>query len=322
MKAMTYCDYDSPESFEFKDVDTPIPLDNEVLVKIHACSVNASDWERLKGSPIYTRMWGLFKPKYPILGSDIAGTIEAVGKKVTAFKVGDSVFGDILGRWGGFAEYACAPEKDLLLKPDSISFEVAAALPQAASVALQGLRDKGKIQAGQKVLINGAGGGAGSFAVQFAQLFEAEVTGVDNNEKLDLIHSLGAKYAIDYAEEDFTQNGKQYDLILDFVASHSIGDYSKALTPTGSYIMVGGQMTHLFQTLIGGSLISLTSQKKMSILGAKPNKDLPYVIELINSGKITPVIEKIYPLADSLTALQYLGEGHAKGKLIIINNPD
>ncbi|MCP5105454.1 MAG: NAD(P)-dependent alcohol dehydrogenase, partial [bacterium] len=253
MKAIVYERYGSPDVLELKELEKPTPKDNEVLIKVHAVSVNASDCELLGGSPLYTRMWGLLKPKKKILGSDIAGRVEVVGRNVTQFQQGDAVFGDILECWGGFAEYVCAPRNSLILKPAGMTFEEAAALPQAASVALQGLRDKGRIQPGQKVLINGAGGGAGSFAVQIAKLFGAEVTGVDSTGKLDMMRSIGADRVIDYTQEDFTRNEQCYDLILDFVASHSIFDYKRALSPRGVYAMVGGSMAHIFQTLFFGS---------------------------------------------------------------------
>ncbi|MDL2124616.1 MAG: NAD(P)-dependent alcohol dehydrogenase [Deltaproteobacteria bacterium] len=317
MKAVVYQKYGSPDVLELKEVEKPTPKDNEVLIKVHAVSVNASDWEFLRGSPLYTRIWGLLKPKYKILGSDIAGRVEAVGRNVTQFQQGDAVFGDILECWGGFAEYVCAPENALILKPASMTFEEAAAVPQAAGVALQGLRDKGQIQPGQKVLINGAGGGAGSFAVQIAKLFGAEVTGVDSTRKLDMMRSIGADQVIDYTQEDFTQNGQRYDLILDLVAYHSIFDYKRALSPKGVYVMVGGSMSHIFQTLFFGSWIFMTGRKKMGILGAKPNKDLAFIIELIESGKVIPVIDRQYPLSEVPEALRYLGEGHAKGKVVI-----
>ena len=322
MKAIVCTKYGPPEILQLKEVEKPTPKDNEVLIRVHAASVNASDWEFLKGKPLYTRMWGLLKPKNQILGSDIAGRVEAVGGKVKRFRLDDAVFGDILERWGGFAEYVCAPEDALMLKPASMSFEEAAAVPQAAVVALQGLHDKGKIQRGQKVLINGAGGGGGSFAVQLAKLSGAEVTGVDNMEKLDMMRSMGADFVIDYIQEDFTQNGKLYDLILDFVASHSIFDYKRALTSSGMYVLVGGSMTHIFQTLFLGLLISITGTKKMGILGAKPNKGLALMIELIESGKVVPVIDKRYPLSEVPKALRYLGEGHAKGKVVITMKHD
>ncbi len=317
MKAVVYQKYGSPDALELKEVEKPTPKDNEVLIKVHAVSVNASDWEFLRGSPLYTRIWGLLKPKHKILGSDIAGRVEAVGRNVTQFQQGDAVFADILERWGGFAEYVCAPENALILKPANMTFEVAASVPQGASVALQGLRDKGQIQPGQKVLINGAGGGVGSFAVQIAKLFGAEVTGVDSTRKLDMMRSIGADQVIDYTQEDFTQNGQRYDLILDLVAYHSIFDYKRALSPKGVYVMVGGSMAHIFQTLFFGSWISLTGRKKMGILGAKPNKDLAFIIELIESGKVIPVIDRQYPLSKVPEALRYLGEGHAKGKVVI-----
>jgi NADPH:quinone reductase-like Zn-dependent oxidoreductase len=317
MKAIVYQKYGPPDVLELKEVAKPTPKDNEVLIKVHAVSVNASDWEALRGSPLYTRLWGLLKPKYKILGSDIAGRVEAVGRNVTQFQPGDAVFGDILGCWGGFAEYVCAPENALILKPASMTFEEAAAVPQAACVALQGLRDKGQIQPGQKVLINGAGGGAGSFAVQIAKLFGAEVTGVDSTGKLDMMRSIGADQVIDYTQEDFTQNEQRYDLILDLVAYHSIFDYKRALSPKGVYVMVGGSMAHIFQTLFFGSWISMTGRKKMGILGAKPNKDLAFIIELIESGKVIPIIDRQYPLSEVPEALRHLGEGHAKGKVVI-----
>ncbi len=317
MKAVVYEKYGPPDVLELKDIKKPTPKENEVLIKVHAVSLNASDYELLTGSPLYTRMWGIRKPKRKILGSDIAGRVDAVGGKVTQFQPGDEVFGDILGRWGGFAEYVCAEENMLVHKPAGLTFEDAAAIPQAACVALQGIRDKGQVQPGQKVLINGAGGGSGSFALQMAKLFDAEVTGVDHSEKLDLMRSLGADHVIDYTEQDFTQNGQCYDLILDLVACHSIPDYKRALSSRGVYLMVGGSMAHIFQTLIVGSLISITGGKKMSILGVKANKDLAYILELIESGKVTPIIDRKYSLIAVPDALRYLGEGRAKGKVVI-----
>jgi NADPH:quinone reductase-like Zn-dependent oxidoreductase len=317
MKAIVYTKYGSPDVLELKEVEKPTPKDNEVLIKVHAVGVNASDWEMLRGKPLYTRFMGLFKPRKKILGSDIAGRVDAVGKKVKQFQPGDEVFGDILGYMGGFAEYVCAPENTLLQKPVGMTFEEASTLPQATVIALQGIRDKGQVQPGQKVLINGAGGGAGTFAVQLAKYFGAEVTGVDNTGKLDMLRSIGADHVIDYTQEDFTKNGQRYDLILDLVAYHSIFDYKRALSPRGVYVMVGGSMAHIFQTLVFGSWISMTGPKKMGILGAKPNKDLAFIIELIEFGKVIPIIDRQYPLSEVPEALRYLGEGHAKGKLVI-----
>ena len=227
------------------------------------------------------------------------------------------MFGDILYRWGGFAEYVCAPENELMLKPASMTFEQAAAVPQAALVALQGLRDKGKIQPGQKVLINGAGGGSGTFAVQIAKLLGAEVTGVDSTGKLDLMRSIGADHVIDYTQEDYTRNGQHYDLILDFVAFRSIFDTKRALSPKGIYVLVGGPLARIFQVLFLGPWISLTEGKKMGVLGAKPNKHLAYMTGLIEAGKIVPVIDRRYPLNEVPEALRYLGGGHTKGKVVI-----
>jgi NADPH:quinone reductase-like Zn-dependent oxidoreductase len=317
MKAIVHEKYGPPEVLELKEVDKPVPKDNEVLLKVHSASVNSSDYEFLTGSPLYTRMWGFLKPKINILGSDVSGLVEEVGSNVSQFKSGDAAFGDIFGYWGGFAEYVCVPENTLIIKPTSITFEEAAAIPQAALVALQGIKDKGDVQRGQKVLINGAGGGAGTFAVQIGNLFGAEVTGVDHTAKLDMMRSIGAKHVIDYTHEDFTKNGKQYDLILDLIASHSIFEYKRALSPGGVYIMVGGSLRHLFQTLFFGILISLTGRKKMGILGAKPNKHMDYMIKMIESGKIVPVIDKYYTLDEVPEALRYLGEGYARGKVVV-----
>jgi len=251
------------------------------MIKVHAASVNDWDWGLLRGTPFLNRLVvsGLLKPKYKILGCDIAGRVEAVGGNVKQFHPGDEVFGDISGcNWGGFAEYVCARENALALKPASMTFEEAAAVPQAAVLALQGLRDKRQIQPGQKVLINGAGGGAGTFAVQIAKVFGAEVTGVDvdSTSKLDMMRSIGADHAIDYTQEDFTKNGQCYDLILDFAAHHSIFDYKRALSPKGIYVMVGGSTARIFQAMLIGPLISMTGSKKMGFLAHKPNKDFSF----------------------------------------------
>jgi NADPH:quinone reductase-like Zn-dependent oxidoreductase len=317
MKAIVYAEYGLPEVLQMKDIEKPVPRDDEVLIKIQAVSLNASDWEFLTGKPLYTRIWGLWRPKNQILGSDIAGTVETVGKNVGKFQPEDAVFGDIFEKWGGLAEYVCAPESMLTVIPPGFTFEQAAAIPQAALIALQGLRNKGDLQPGQKVLINGAGGGAGSFAVQLAKHFGAEVTGVDSTIKLEMIRSIGADEVIDYTRDDFTKKGRQYDLILDFVASHSIFDYKRSLASKGKYIMVGGAIPHIFNTLLIGSLISLFSANQMSILGAKPNEGLDDIIRLIESGKVVPVIDRQYPLHQAAEAFRYLGEGKAKGKVVI-----
>lgn len=317
MKAIVYTRYGTPDVLQLKEIDKPTPKEDEVLIQVHAVSVNASDWEFLRGKPLYIHMWGLLKPKNNILGSDIAGRVEAAGRNVKQFQQGDAVFGDIFEHKGGFAEYVCAPESVLMLKPASLTFEQAAALPQAATVALQALRDKGRIAPGQKVLINGAGGGAGTFAVQIAKSFGAEVTGVDSTHKLDMMRSIGADRVIDYTQQDFTRNGLQYDLVVDFVASHSMLDYRRALSPSGRYVMVGGSLVQIFQALALGSLVSMTGDRKMGVLGYKPNKGLDFLIQLIESGKVVPVIDKRFPLHEVPDALRYLGEGHTQGKVVI-----
>jgi len=320
MKAVVYEEYGPPDVLELKEVAKPTPKDNEVLVKVHAASVNDWDWGLLRGKPFVNRLIvsGLLKPKIKILGGDIAGRVEAVGRNVKQFQPGDEVFGDLSGcGFGAFAEYVCARENALVLKPASMTFEEVAAVPQAAVLALQGLRDKGQIQPGQKVLINGAGGGAGTFAVQIAKSFGAEVTGVDSTRKLDIMRSIGADRVIDYTQEDFTKSGQRYDWILDFAAYHSIFDYNRALSPKGVYVMVGGS-TRIFQSVVFlGPLISMTTSKKMGILMHKPNKDLAFMKELFEAGKVKPVIDRHYPLSEVPEALRYFGEGLAKGKVVI-----
>jgi NADPH:quinone reductase-like Zn-dependent oxidoreductase len=318
MKAIVYTKYGSPEVLQLKEVAKPTPKDDEVLIKVQAVSVNRSDWEGLSGKPLYARLGGLLKPRHHILGSDIAGRVEMAGRHIRRFRPGDEVFGDILPRLGGFAEYVCARESALAPKPASMTFEEAAAIPQAAVIALQGTRDKGKIQPGQKVLITGAGGGAGAFAVQLAKLYGAEVTGVDNTGKLDFMRSLGADHVIDYTREDFTKNGKQYDLILDVVANRSVFAYKRALRSNGSYFLTGGSVATIFQILLLGPWIRGTTGKKIRILAVQPNPiDMVYVTELHEAGKVVPVIDRRYPLSEVPEALRYLGEGRVKGKVVI-----
>ncbi|MCA1602378.1 MAG: NAD(P)-dependent alcohol dehydrogenase [Pseudomonadota bacterium] len=318
MKAIVYTEYGPPGVLQLEEIEKPTPKDDEVLIKVQAVSVNRSDWEGLIGKPLYARIGGLRRPRRRILGSDIAGRVEAVGANVEQFQPGDEVFGDILGYMGGFAEYVRAPENRLALKPASMTFEQVAAIPQAAVIALQGIRDKGQVQPGQQVLINGAGGGAGTFAVQLAKLYGAEVTGVDNTGKLDFMRSLGADHVIDYSREDFTKNGKQYDLILDLIAHRSVFAYKRALRPNGSYFFVGGSVATLFQTLLLGPLVGRTAGKKIRILAVQPNlEDMVYITELYEAGKVVPVIDRRYPLSEVAEALRYLGEGHAGGKVVI-----
>jgi NADPH:quinone reductase-like Zn-dependent oxidoreductase len=328
MKAIVSTKYGSPDVLQLKEVEKPTPRDNEVLVKVHAASVNAGDWHLLRGKPFLMRLmgYGLLKPKYRILGSDIAGRIEVVGRNVTQFQAGDEVFGNTAKYgFGDFAEYVSVPEDALVLKPTTLSFEEAAAVPQAALVALQGLRDKGQIKPGQKILIYGASGGIGTFAVQIATSFGAEVTAVCSTRNLDMARSIGADYVIDYTKEDFTRNGQQYDLILAVNGYHSIFDYKRALRPRGMYVMTGGSSAQMFQAMLLGPLISMTGRQKMGNSAHKPNqKDLLFMKELLEAGKVVPVIDRRYPLHETAEAIRYLEEGHARGKVVITveqNNP-
>jgi len=320
MKAIVCTKYGPPDVLQLKEVEKPTPKDNEVLVKIYAASINSADLDMLRGK---WQPWFSRKPRFKILGTDIAGRVNTLGSDVKQFQLGDEVFADTsLSSFGAFAEYVCVPEKKLRLKPASITFEEAATIPQAAVAALQGLRNKKQIlrfQPGQKVLINGAGGGMGSFAVQIAKLFEAEVTGVDSTEKLEMIRSIGADHVIDYTQEDFTKNEQHYDLILDMAAHHSIFDYKRSLSPKGIYKIVGGSGKAILQAIFLGSLISLFGSKKMSVAVWRPNKkeDVDFILELLETGKVVPVIDKRYPLSKVAEAFKYFEEGHHKGKIII-----
>jgi len=321
MKAIVCTKYGSPDVLQLKEVEKPTPKDNEALVKVYAASVNAADLETLRGVFV-ARFGGPLRPMYKILGSDIAGRVEAVGRNVKQFKPGDEIWGDLSyppHSYGAFAEYVCVPENALRLKPASMTFEEAAAIPTAAVVALQKLIAKRPIQPGQKVLINGAGGGVGTFAVQLAKHFGAEVTGVDSTEKLEMLRSIGADHVIDYTQEDFTKNGQRYDLILDVVVHRSIFDYKRALSPKGICVMVGGSITRVFLNMLLGPLILMTGSKKMGLGMWKPNKkeDLDFLKELFEAGKVVPVIDRRYPLSEVAEALRYLEEGHAKGKVVI-----
>jgi NADPH:quinone reductase-like Zn-dependent oxidoreductase len=317
MKAVVYTKYGSPNVLQVKDVEKPAPKENEVLIKIHAASVNAYDWHFLTADIFLMRLMGggLLKPKYTGLGADIAGRVETIGKNVKQFKPGDEVYGMVKG---GFAEYACALEDALALKPSNLSFEEAAAVPMAAVTALQGLRDKGHIQAGQKVLINGASGGVGTFAVQIAKSFGAEVTAVCSTKNVDQAHSLGADHVIDYTKEDFTQSGQKYDLILAANGYHPLSAYKRALTPRGIYVMAGGYKAQIFQGMLMGSWMSESGGRKMGGVSAKRSqKDLLILTKLLEAGKVVPVIDRRYPLSEAAEALRYLGAGHARGKVVI-----
>ncbi len=319
MKAIVYEKYGLPEVMQLKEVEQPMPKAQEVLIKVKAVSLNASDIEFLKGEPFYTRFWGLTKPKYPILGSDIAGEVIAVGTKVKAFKIGDEVFGDIMYKWGGFAEYVCVKENLLVHKPNHLSFEVAAAFPQAGVVALQALRDKGKLEAGQQVLINGAGGGSGSFAIQLAKHMGAKVTGIDNTGKQAFMRSIGADDVIDYTQEDFVEKGPQYDLIIDFVAHRSLFDYQKVLKPKGKYVLVGGQMKRLLQAAFIGPFVGKGKEQKLGVLGHEYKRaDLGTLLEFYELEKVKPIIDaQTFTLSEVPAAMAFLESGQAKGKVVI-----
>lgn len=322
MKAVIYTKYGSPDVLQYIDVEKPAPKENEVLVKIKASSANPLDWHFMRAAPFLARLEnGLFKPKQPKLGADIAGQVEAVGSGVTQFKPGDEVFGDIwLSGLGGFAEYGRVREDTLVLKPSNVSFEAAAAVPLAALTALQGLRDKGQIQPGQKVLINGASGGVGTFAVQIAKAFGAEVTGVCSTRNLDMVRSIGADHVIDYTREDFTRNGQQYDLIYCAVGNRSITDYKRALAPQGICVIAGfTTLRRMFEHLILGPRRSKVGGQRVGMMGTvNPNKvDLTFLMELLEAGKIVPVIDRCYPLSETAEAIRYLEAGRARGKVVI-----
>jgi len=320
MKAIVYTEYGPPDVFKLKEVEKPVPKEDEVLVKVFAVSVNSADATMSKGEPIMARIWsGFFTPKHQILGSDIAGRVEEVGSSVKGFQPGDEIFADVAARgWGGFAEYVSVSEEAIALKPANLTFEEAAAVPQAANVALQGLRDKGQIQPGHKVLINGASGGIGTFAVQIAKSFGAEVTGVCSKRNLEMVRSLGADHVIDYTQEDFTQNGQRYDLIFTVVGHHSIFDFKRALTPKGIFVGSTNATGLIFQVMLLGPFISMTGGNKMVLLMAKESQeDLVYMRELIESGKVVPVIDRRYPFNEVAEAVRYYGEGHSRGKVVI-----
>ena len=321
MKAIVYTQYGSPDVLQFKEIATPTPADNEVLIRIRAASVNPLDWHFMRGKPFIVRLMigGLLKPKVTRLGADVAGQVEAVGRNVTRFKPGDEVFGTCRG---AFAEYGCTVENKLALKPANISFEDAAAVPIAAITALQGFRDKGRIRRGQKVLIDGASGGVGTFAVQIAKTYGAEVTALCSTNKMDTARSIGADHVIDYTQTDFTHSDQRYDLILGANSFHSIFDYRRALSPNGIYVGTGGGGS---QNLIG-ILLEMLLQSLLSLIGSKKthgllaninNADLNILKDLLATGKIVPVIDRRYPLSDVAEALRYLEEGHARGKVVI-----
>ena len=320
MKAIVNTHYGSPDVLQLKEVEKPAPSDHEVLVKVLAASAAAGDWHLLRAQPFLVRFtYGLLKPKHTILGAAFAGRVEAVGRNVTQFQPGDEVFGDVSEcGFGAFAEYVSVPENAVALKPTRLTFEEAATVPVSAVTALQGLRDQGHIQPGQKVLINGASGGVGTFAVQIAKSFGTEVTAVCSTRNVDMVRSIGADQVIDYTQEDFTQNGQHYDLILAANGYHPISAYQRALSQEGMYVMTGGSMAQMFQAMLLGPWLSRNGSQKMGNLLAKPNqKDLVFVKELLEVGKVVPVIERRYPLREVPEAIRYLEAGDAQGKVVI-----
>src|SRR6266581_1466662 len=323
MKAIVYTQYGSPDVLQLKEVEKPAPNDGEILVKIHAASANPLDWHLMRASPFFVRLeGGLRKPKDPRLGADIAGRVEAVGNNVTQFQPGDEVF----GAWtGSFAEYASVPENRVALKPTKSSFEEAAAIPVAAITALQGLRDKGQIQSGQKVLVNGASGGVGTFAVQIAKSFGTEVTGVCSTRNLDMVRSIGADHVIDYTQEDFTRGNQRYDLIYDLVGNHSFSERRNILKPNGICVLagVGGAGLHpgMWGRVLGNFATvfksKFASQKFIFYIAKLTKDDLNVLRDLMQSGKVAPIIDRTYKMSETQAALRYLEEGHAHGKVVI-----
>jgi NADPH:quinone reductase-like Zn-dependent oxidoreductase len=323
MKAIVYHNFGSPDVLRLEEIEKPVPNDNQILIKVRAVSVNPLDWHFMEGTPYVGRplAFGFLKPTVTRLGVDYAGTVEAVGKNITEFKPGDEVYGN---RFGAFAEYVVASDKSLALKPATLTFEQAASLPVAALTALQALRDNGKIQPGQKVLINGASGGVGTFAVQIAKTFGAEVTGVCSGRNVELVRSLGADHVIDYTKEDFTKRAERYDLILDNVGNQPLSGFRRVLTPRGKYVAVGGggvndsRWTGPLIGVIKMLVLKRFVTQEMSMMLADINKkDLALLADLIQSGKVKPVIDRTYPLSQLPEAMRYLEEGHARGKVVI-----
>ncbi|MGH1366882.1 MAG: NAD(P)-dependent alcohol dehydrogenase [Calditrichia bacterium] len=319
MKAMVFATYGSPDVLQLTEMPKPTPKDDDVLVKIHATAVNDYDWSLVRGKPfLYRIVFGFFKPRKPIPGMELAGTIEAIGANVTSFKVGDAVYGDTSEYgFGTFAEYICVNEKALVLKPEKMTFEEATTIPHASMLAFQGLMDKGKIQQGERVLINGGGGGVGTFGLQLAKLHGAHVTGVDTGEKLQMMKELGFDHVIDYKKEDFIKNGQRYDLVLDAKTTRSSFAYPRALKPGGRYVTVGGNLTRLLQLLFLKRWISKFSGKQLHIVGLAANKDLDYINELFDAGKIKCIIDGPYKLEESAKAIQRFGDGKHSGKVVV-----
>jgi len=318
VKALVYSRYGDTDELHLEEVERPTPKPDEVLVELRAVGVNLTDWEYLTGSPAYARLNGLFRPKKRILGSDIAGVVEAVGHDVTRFQPGDEVFADLLQRLSGFAEYTCARQDELTHKPPDLSFVQAAAIPQPGVIAVFGIRNEGLVRPGQHVLINGAGGSTGVFAIPLAKHLGAEVTGVDSGRKLDLMRSVGADHVIDYQQEDFTRTGKRYDLVLDLVASRGVIACRRALEPGGRYLAVGGPLRTVLNIAITGGLLSLFGRRKVGVLAVNETPEaLSSTIEVFAQAGITPVIDKCFPLEHAAEAIAYHGQGKALGKVVV-----
>jgi NADPH:quinone reductase-like Zn-dependent oxidoreductase len=321
MKAMVYTHYGTPDVLRLTDVPQPTPKTNEVLIKVYATSVNKADWLALTADTLLVRLavGGISTPKHPILGADVAGRVEAVGSAVTQFKQGDEVFGDLSNAsFGGLAEYVAVPDSAIALKPHNLSFEEAAAVPLAGITALQAVRDKAGVRAGQKVMINGASGGVGSFAVQIAKALGAEVTAVCSTRNIEMVRSLGADQVIDYTQEDFTQRAERYEVIVAVNGDLPLATYARMLRPKGTYVVAGGSMRQIFQGMLLGPLYSLTSGKKFGNVMAKANqKDLIALADLLRVHKVRPVIDRCFPLSEAANAFRYLGEGHARGKVVV-----
>ena len=323
MKAILFTQYGSPDVLQLAEVEKPAPNENQVLVKVVAAAANPLDWHRMRGEPFIARMGeGLRKPQDTRLGADIAGRVEAVGRNITEFKPGDEVFG--AGGAGGFAEYVCTREKNLALKPRNVSFEEAAAAPVVGFTAIQGFRHAGEIRTGQKVLVNGAAGGIGTFAVQFAKSCGAEVTGVCSTRNLDMVRSIGADHMVDYTREDFTRKGPCYDLIYDAIGNRSVFAYRRALKPGGICVIAGfTSLPRLFEHMLIGPLVSRRGDKKVGMMGISnaDKNDLILIKELLETGKVVPVIDRCYPLSETAEAIRYLETLHARGKVIINVEP-
>ena len=319
MKAIVLTKDGTPEDLELREVQKPVPKDDEVLIKVHASAVNDWDWGLLRGKPLFMRAFGgLLAPKIPIMGCEVAGQIEAAGNDISNLKAGDDVYGDLSeSGFGGFAEYVCVREESVALKPRNLTYQQAAAIPHAAMLAQQSLRDIGHLTQGQTLLINGAGGGVGTLGVQLAKLHSVEVTGVDTTEKQDFLRSLGFDHVMDYSLVDFTRTGLSYDLILDVKTDRSPFAYARVLKPKGTYVTVGGSTPRLVQCLVFGRWIARTRNKHVRILGLKPNQGLDGMTELLEAGTVVPSIDDIYPLSEVPKAIQRFGEARHKGKIII-----